>query len=142
MAARGKPNGTYQGMKWIRSEKRLALYLRDNLACVYCGQGIEVGIRLTLDHLIPYIQGGSNQAENLVSCCLFCNSSRSDRNWKTFARSVATYRNRGITAKALIAHIEQTRKQSYDVQAAHTMIERRGNFSQTIQSLRKNNNDT
>ena len=60
MAARGKPNGSYQGMNWIKPAKRLALYLRDGLACAYCGDGIEDGIRLTLDHLTPHSLGGSN----------------------------------------------------------------------------------
>jgi len=38
-----------QGMNWIRKEKRLAIYLRDGLACGYCGQSIEDGAKLTLD---------------------------------------------------------------------------------------------
>ena len=35
------------GRNWIRPEKRRALYLRDGLACVYCGDSLEDGARLT-----------------------------------------------------------------------------------------------
>src|SRR5438128_11454104 len=34
-----------QGMNWIRPEKRLALYLRDGLACCYCGEAVEDGAK-------------------------------------------------------------------------------------------------
>ncbi|KKK72946.1 hypothetical protein LCGC14_2898780, partial [marine sediment metagenome] len=35
-----------QGMNWIRPEKRLAIYLRDGLACCYCGATVEDGTKL------------------------------------------------------------------------------------------------
>ena len=34
-----------------RPEKRLAIYLRDDMACIYCGIGIEEAGTLTLDHV-------------------------------------------------------------------------------------------
>ena len=56
-----------QGMNWLRPEKRLAIYLRDGLACCYCGSGVEDGVKLTLDHLTPHSQGGTNDEEKEVS---------------------------------------------------------------------------
>ena len=41
---------------WINVRRRLAIYLRDGMACVYCGSGIEDGIKMTLDHVIPLEQ--------------------------------------------------------------------------------------
>ena len=41
------------GGKWIRPDKRLALYLRDGMACCWCGASVEEGEHLTLDHVIP-----------------------------------------------------------------------------------------
>ena len=35
------PHPATNGSKWIRPEKRMAIYLRDGLACVYCGEGVE-----------------------------------------------------------------------------------------------------
>lgn len=62
-----------QGHNWIRPEKRLAIYRRDGLACVYCRRS---GLALTLDHLTPRSQGGTNDATNLVTACVRCNSRR------------------------------------------------------------------
>jgi 5-methylcytosine-specific restriction endonuclease McrA len=33
----------------------------------------------TLDHFIPKVKGGSNQALNLVLCCKRCNNKKGDR---------------------------------------------------------------
>ena len=75
--ARGR--GVYQGMNWITQKKRLAIYLRDGLACAYCGASVETGAQLSLDHLIPHSEGGTNHESNLVTCCSRCNSSRGAR---------------------------------------------------------------
>ena len=72
----------WHGMGWIRKEKRLAIYLRDGLACVYCGKGVEEGITLTLDHLDL---ADGNVAENLVTACSECNCHRARMDWKAFA---------------------------------------------------------
>ena len=53
-----RSKGKWAGMNWIRKEKRLSIYLRDGLACVWCGQAVEDGIKLTLDHLIPHSPRG------------------------------------------------------------------------------------
>lgn len=65
-----------QGSKWIRPVKRLAIYARDGSACVYCGAGIEQGAILTLDHVVASDLGGGNEATNIVTCCLPCNSAK------------------------------------------------------------------
>lgn len=121
-----------QGMNWIRKEKRLAIYLRDGLACCYCGEGIEDGARLTLDHLNPHSNGGSNSESNLVTCCHRCNSSRGNRDWQEFAGAVASYLNHGIAAEDIISHISTTVTRSLDVAAAKELISRRGGFTQAL----------
>ena len=100
-----RANGEWQGMIWIRQEKRLAIYLRDGMACAYCGEGIEHGAKLTLDHITPHSQGGSNSESNLVTACHRCNSLRRDRSVDEFAASVAGYIDHGITADAILTHI-------------------------------------
>ncbi len=121
-----------QGMNWIRPEKRLALYLRDGLACCYCGDTVEDGVRLTLDHLRPYASSGSNNPSNLVTCCAKCNSSRGKRSWKLFAGRVADYLNHGVSAAAIVQHVETTRYRSLDLAAAKQLIERRGGFTAAL----------
>ena len=75
-----------QGMNWIRKEKRLALYHRDNLSCWYCGCHVSSCV-LTLDHIKPYSKGGTNLHNNLVTSCRSCNSERGNKPFQTFALS-------------------------------------------------------
>lgn len=121
-----------QGMNWIRKEKRLAIYLRDGMACCYCGTNVEDGTQLTLDHLRAHSHSGSNSATNLVTACLRCNSSRGSRSWKIFAVKVAAYLNHGIRAASIIAHIELTRHRKIDVAAAKSLIAKRGSFTAAL----------
>lgn len=125
MAARGL-GSKYQGSKWIRPEKRLSIYLRDGLACVWCGASAEEEERLSLDHLDPWVEGGSNDATNLVTSCRRCNSSRGDRSVEDFAAAVATYLDHGVTAAAIEAHVRATALRPLDVVAAKELIARRG----------------
>jgi hypothetical protein len=121
-------------MRWIRSEKRLAIYLRDGLACSYCGASVEDGAKLTLDHLTPHSHGGSNHETNLATCCLKCNSSRGNRCYKQFATAVAAYLNHGITGEMILTHIEATRNRPLDVAAAKALIARRGGFTAALKN--------
>ena len=100
-----------QGSKWIRPVKRLALYLRDGSACVYCGRGTEDGVVLTLDHVVPCELGGGNEATNLVTACLSCNSSKQDRTAREFRVILL---DRGIDADAVGAAIRRQTRRSLD----------------------------
>ena len=111
-----------QGMNWIRAEKRLAIYLRDGLACCYCGHAIEDGAKLTLDHLMPHSAGGTNEPANLATCCHRCNSSRGNRSWMKFAATVAAYLNHDVQASSIIAHIRSTARRPIDVTRAKGLI--------------------
>lgn len=124
-----------QGMNWIRQEKRLAIYLRDGLACAYCGTHVEGGARLTLDHVVPYCKGGSNQAGNLVTACLSCNSSRGDRPVRKFAAHVAAYLGHGVTAKEIVRHIDRTRARVLPMDQARELIARRGSAARVLADL-------
>lgn len=93
-----------QGSKWIRPNKRLAIYLRDGLACAFCGDTVEDGAILTLDHLTACELGGTNDASNLVTCCLSCNSSKQDR---TIRAWFAILRDRGIDTNQIGAKIRR-----------------------------------
>ena len=70
-----------QGMNWIRKDKRLAIYLRDECECAYCGSQES----LTLDHLVPVCKGGSNSQTNLVTACIECNLKRGKKRWRAYA---------------------------------------------------------
>lgn len=65
------------GSKWIRRDKRLAIYLRDDFTCRYCGEQLKSN-QLTLDHVIPRTIKLDNSSTNLVTCCKTCNSKKQD----------------------------------------------------------------
>lgn len=116
------------GMHWIRPEKRLAIYLRDGLACVYCGEGIDDGACLTLDHLKPYSQGGSNHRLNLVTCCRVCNVLRGKQDWKRWAEEAERMVHNAL-ARRVVVYVETTRRRKVNVVAAKELIKLRGSFT-------------
>lgn len=139
MPARGRENGKYQGMNWITPKKRLAIYLRDGLACCYCGQGIESGVRLTLDHLVPHSETANpdNRAENLITACVSCNSARGNRSLAQFCASVAGYLNHGVTGKNILSQIRAQVARPLNLAEARDILARRGNFSSALAELRE-----
>ncbi len=131
--ARG--NGKWQGMNWIRQEKRLAIYLRDGLACAWCGHSVEDGASLTLDHVQPHSKGGGNHESNLVTCCERCNKSRGNRSVKKFASAVASYLNHGVTESEILGHVKETVKCLLPKEEAKKLIARRGSAARVLASL-------
>jgi len=125
---RGKRND-YHGSHWIRQERRLAIYLRDGLACCYCNTTVEEDI-LTLDHIIPYSKGGTNLSHNLVTACKKCNCSRGDRSIEDFAQAVSSYLD--TTAAQILSHIHITTKSPVDISAAKELIRRRGSYQAAL----------
>lgn len=57
---------------------RKNLFARDEHRCQYCGKN-EPLHRLSLDHVIPRSHGGPTTWENVVCCCLRCNSHKGGR---------------------------------------------------------------
>lgn len=115
-------------MNWIRQEKRLAIYLRDGLACVWCGAAVEEGLSLSLDHLRCYRDGGSNEPRNLVTACKRCNSARGARSVARFAAAVASYLGNGIEGRDIAAHVRKASRRVINVSAAKDLISLRGGF--------------
>jgi 5-methylcytosine-specific restriction endonuclease McrA len=46
--------------------------------CAYCGERLKRGTRST-DHIVPLSKGGRNDMDNIVPCCVCCNSSKNDK---------------------------------------------------------------
>lgn len=59
----------------ITAEMRRHVFSLDNHECVYCS---SVSI-LEIDHIFPFSNGGTNQIENLVTCCARCNAKKKER---------------------------------------------------------------
>lgn len=92
-------NGS-NGSKWIRPEKRLAIYLRDRFTCPYCLKDLHGADPrdVTLDH----IETGhvNHHHTNLVTCCRSCNSARQDKPLSRFA------------SKDAVAHVRRNVRRS------------------------------
>jgi 5-methylcytosine-specific restriction endonuclease McrA len=99
----GHRNCAASGGKWIRPNKRMAIYVRDGLRCVYCGQNVE-NTALTLDHVVPQWLGGTNDAANLVTACRCCNSSKGTLSIRGF---MAFLRAKGVDTAAIPRRIRR-----------------------------------
>lgn len=92
---------------WCKKDKRHGIYHRDSYICVYCScpvshtAGSGAANLATLDHIRAHHNGGTNDATNLVTCCLTCNSQKSDARFPTFAKRLSARLNTEQSAKAL-----------------------------------------
>jgi len=125
----------WTGMNWIRQEKRLAIYLRDGMACAYCGHSVEDGAQLSLDHLTPHSRGGKNHEKNLVTCCSRCNSSRGNRSVRSFCRAVAEYLDHGVEAREIELHVRACARRALPLDEAKSLVSRRGSAARVLASL-------
>jgi 5-methylcytosine-specific restriction endonuclease McrA len=57
---------------------RRNLFARDGHCCQYCGQHLPAS-QLSIDHVIPRSRGGLTSWDNVVCCCLRCNSRKGGR---------------------------------------------------------------
>jgi len=57
---------------------RKTLFARDGHRCQYCGKSYPLH-QLSFDHVTPRSRGGETCWENVVTCCLPCNSRKGDR---------------------------------------------------------------
>lgn len=92
----------YRGVV-LRKDLRLALYLRDRFACVYCLADLHGAhpSDITLDHVHAQADGGSNQPSNLVTACRACNCARQDKPLARFAGPEARAHVRRNTRRAI-----------------------------------------
>jgi hypothetical protein len=121
-------------MNWCRPATRLAIYLRDGLACAYCGATVEEGAKLTLDHVTPHSKGGTNVVTNLVTCCHRCNSARGNRSVRVFAAAVAEYLDHGVTAVEIERHVRACARRALPRAEAREMLSRRSTVAAAVRN--------
>ena len=132
----------WKGMNWIRQEKRLAIYIRDGLCCCYCGKGVEDGVRLSLDHVMPDVNGGDNSASNLTTACLDCNTRRGNMTLEDWCRKFTRKRNglkRGKKLSAAKLQRDIEHRLTLDIAEykvyAKELIARRGSARKAVKAL-------
>ena len=57
---------------------RYSILKRDNFHCCCCGRGVEDGVKLHVDHILPVSKGGKTEEKNLQTLCKDCNLGKSD----------------------------------------------------------------
>lgn len=57
-------------------------------SCAYCGDSEG---KLTYDHFIPFSKGGNFTKDNIIPCCIKCNSSKKNKDFKEWYRSKSFY---------------------------------------------------
>jgi len=64
-----------------RSIPRKRILERDNYTCQYCGVSSKENclVKLTIDHFIPFVHGGNNKFNNLLTACWDCHKHKSDK---------------------------------------------------------------
>lgn len=59
---------------------RVKVLNRDNFRCIFCGKSpaTDVGVKLHVDHIVPFSRGGTNSLDNLQTLCQDCNLGKSN----------------------------------------------------------------
>lgn len=63
----------------IARELRAEVWAKSKGHCWYCGDLTNPFENFHVDHVLPVIDGGTNEIDNLVPCCQTCNSRKRDR---------------------------------------------------------------
>lgn len=58
--------------------------------CFYCGIELNYS-NFSIDHKIPVVKGGTNCNENLVACCLYCNSRKKTKTAEEYLEELKVY---------------------------------------------------
>jgi 5-methylcytosine-specific restriction endonuclease McrA len=75
--------GSHTLQEWLNLKKKY------DYTCLKCSKK-EPGIKLTLDHVMPLVFGGTNSINNCQPLCASCNSSKNGK-WKDYRPDSKTY---------------------------------------------------
>lgn len=59
----------------ISKGTRFRIFTRDNFTCRYCGRQSDTVV-LVVDHVVPVVEGGTNEDMNLATACEPCNQGK------------------------------------------------------------------
>ena len=118
-------------------KKRVVIYLRDGLSCLYCGRVLECGIKLTLDHLIPKSQGGSGRYENLVTSCDTCNTRKDNYTLSHFLRHHVNSKEGNHEDIHERIEMSLRRNLKYFNEVSESLLSRYGDSCEVIKRLRR-----
>jgi 5-methylcytosine-specific restriction endonuclease McrA len=71
-------------MPIIPDHIRKAVFNRDGWHCHYCDVRLCPLANPTVDHKVPVCRGGSDDVDNLVAACRWCNTAKADMPYALF----------------------------------------------------------
>ena len=84
----------------LTPRRKMLVWERDNFKCYYCGLDLKEWKKqrnskslLTIDHKEPISKGGTNEMNNLVTACSYCNSKKGDKKVRTYNGGTITKDN-------------------------------------------------
>lgn len=99
-------------MSKISRAVKIELHRETDGHCWYCGSELVVYTRsstnrFSVDHIIPQRKGGTDHINNLLACCLSCNTEKKDRTLEEY-RAYLTRKNNGVPlfSKEQISYLE------------------------------------
>lgn len=94
-------------------EKVDRILIRDRFICAYCGfdgRSFNSWMQLTIDHILPQSQDGSDDEDNLITSCPSCNSITSQMTFDTTDKTEIISQKRAKVAKHRLEVFERWRK--------------------------------
>jgi len=92
-----------EGGRFFRGALRQSILQRDNFRCVLCGKTPDDGVRLEIDHIVEFEDGGKTTYDNGQTVCSECNKGKHQQkkisdsdeyiSQLEFARRVGAHRN-------------------------------------------------
>lgn len=105
--------------KPFSKRQRFAIFNRDGFTCMYCGKKPPEVI-LHVDHIIPVIEGGGNEDDNLVTACSDCNLGKGRRQLEQVPSPVlhsAVQRSERLAQMRAIAEAAAAEREALEVAA-------------------------
>jgi CRISPR/Cas system Type II protein with McrA/HNH and RuvC-like nuclease domain len=78
----------------VDRKRRRRVFERDRYRCRYCARDMTLHFPyphlrvMTVDHIVPKVQGGTDRYDNLVICCHDCNNLKCNRGAAEFMRDL------------------------------------------------------
>jgi 5-methylcytosine-specific restriction endonuclease McrA len=89
---------------------RIAVFVRDRGACVYCGAAYQAGAALTVDHVVSRKRGGGDGFDNLVTACRPCNEDKAHFSLGAYLFELGDRGASRADTQAVAARVEAARK--------------------------------
>lgn len=103
--------------KLINNRKKYFVKKINNFTCNKCGE-IKISEELEIDHIVPIVNGGTNEYSNLQPLCIECHISKTRGEWKEdFGRKKIVKLNPEEKLEILKEFLEENKDKGYlDIQ--------------------------